>query len=79
LNNKIAYTIISLYILLPLTPLLGGLIASREWIGFDTGAYYYRSERLEVRFTGLPEGMGKPRVYVYMPNSYYRPNPTPRC
>jgi hypothetical protein len=74
LNNKIAYTILSLYILLlSLTPLLGGLIASRGWIGFDTGAYYYRSERLEVRFTGLPEGMGKPRVYVYMPNSSYRP------
>ena len=74
MNNKIAYATVSLYILLlSLTPLLGGLIASREWVGFDTGAYYYRSERLEVRFTGLPEGMGKPRIYVYMPNSSYKP------
>ncbi len=74
MNNKLAYTLISLYLLLlSLTPLVGSFLAPREWVAFDTGAYYYRSERLEVRFTGLPEGVGKPRIYVYMPNSSYRP------
>ncbi len=74
MDNKIAYTLISLYLLiLSLTPLVGDLLALREWVGFDTGAYYYRSERLEVRFTGIPEGVGKPRIYIYMPNSSYKP------
>ena len=74
LDSRVAYAVISLYIIvLSLIPLVGSVLALREWVGFDTGAYYYRSERLEVRFTGLPEGVGKPRIYIYIPNSSYKP------
>jgi len=74
LTYKTAYLLIALYVFtLSLIPLAGSLIALREWVGFDTGAYYYRNEHLEVRVTGLPEGLGKPRIYVYLPNSSYRP------
>lgn len=74
LSHRVAYALIASYIIiLSLIPLLSGLLTLGEWIAFDTGAYYYRNERLEVRVTGLPEALGKPRIYIYIPNSSYRP------
>lgn len=72
--SKRAYTIIAIYLLvLSATPLIASILSGEGWIGFDTGAYYYRNEHLEVRLAGLPEGVGKPRIYVYAPNSSYMP------
>ncbi len=72
--SKQAYAIIAIYLLvLSSTPLIANFLSGEEWIGFDTGAYYYKNEHLEVRLAGLPEGVGKPRIYVYAPNSSYMP------
>ncbi|MEM0366443.1 MAG: hypothetical protein QXD80_07110 [Acidilobaceae archaeon] len=76
LLNALTLTYLALatyIIILSLIPALGSLLRGGEWVGFDTGAYYYRDENLEVRFSGLPEGLGKPRVYVYAPNASYKP------
>ncbi|MFZ8794173.1 MAG: hypothetical protein ACO2O2_09875 [Acidilobaceae archaeon] len=53
MDIRVAYAVVSLYMIaLSLIPLVGSVLALREWVGFDTGAYYYRSERLEVRSRG---------------------------
>ncbi|MDM7275486.1 MAG: hypothetical protein P3X22_005130 [Thermoprotei archaeon] len=72
--GKRAYIVIAAYLLvLSVTPLIASFLGGGGWIGFDMGAYYYRNEHLEVRLAGLPEGVGKPRIYVYAPNSSYMP------
>lgn len=72
--NKLVFAMVAVYIIaLSFIPLANSFFRNGEWVGFERGAYYYRNNKLEVRIAGFPEGLGKPRVYVYAPNSSYRP------
>ncbi|MCS7107434.1 MAG: hypothetical protein NZ902_04960 [Acidilobaceae archaeon] len=72
--NKLVFVIVAVYIVsLSFVPLVNSFFRNGEWVGFERGAYYYRNNKLEVRIAGFPEGLGKPRIYIYAPNSSYRP------
>ncbi|MEN2999808.1 MAG: hypothetical protein ABDH61_04455 [Acidilobaceae archaeon] len=72
--NRLVFVMVAIYIIaLSFIPLVNSFFRNGEWVGFERGAYYYRNNKLEVRMAGFPEGLGKPRVYIYAPNSSYRP------
>lgn len=73
-REKLTFSLIAIYVvILSFAPLLSDLIVEDEWIGYGTGSYYYKTERLEVRISSIGEGSGKPRIYLFAPNMSYRP------
>lgn len=70
----LSFFLASIYIMiLSLAPLVSDLFVESEWIGYGNGAYYYKTERLEVRISGVGEGSGKPKIYLFAQNMSYRP------